>query len=124
MSEDRRTPNENQALAAATSDRVLAFQVRPIPFEIADTEYRLSAATAQAILKEVNRLPRISYPLAEEIARQIDRTLRDGSSVRFGYEQARTLLVVIERIRLRSGRLPTDLSPLREALLGAPVTAA
>lgn len=123
MSEGCTTPNENQTLPAATAGRALAFQVRPVPFEIAAARCRLSAATAQLILKEVNRLPRTSYQCAGETGTRIDRALRDGSNVYFTDEQARTLLVVIERIRLRSGRLPAELCPLREALLSAPATA-
>ena len=120
MSEGWTTPDEQDATSATTSGDGLAFQVKPIPFEIAGTQYRLSAAAAQTILKEVNRLPSASYPSAEDTARQIDRTLRDASNIFYIEEQIRTLLVAIERIRLRSGRLPAELGPLREALRSAP----
>jgi hypothetical protein len=91
---------------------------------ITGATHGLSAVSAQLILKEVNRLPRTAYQSAEETGRQIDRALRDGSSVYITDEQARTLLVAIERIRLRSGRLPADVVPVRQALLSTPVTAA
>jgi hypothetical protein len=125
MSEGWTTPDEYRELSiAATAGRSLAFQVRPAPFVIAGRQHGLSASAAQAILKEVNRLPRQSYPSAEETARQIDWTLRDGSRACFTDEQARTLLAAVERIRLRSGRLPTELAPLREDLLSTPLPAA
>ena len=113
-----------QDQAATTSTRSLAFQVRPVPFVIAGRQYGLSVVAAQVLLKEVNRLPSASYPFAQETGARISQTLGDGSTVHLTDKQARTLLVAMERIRLRSGRLPADLGPLRTALLGAPLTAA
>lgn len=125
MSERWTAPSGDQGTSAAASSHWSpAFQVRPVPFVITDTTYGLSAVAAQLILKEVNRLPRTAYQSADDTGRQIDRALRDGSSVYITGEQTRTLLVAIERIRLRSGRLPADLIPLRQALLSPPVTAA
>jgi len=125
MSEGWSTPSGDETGSGVTGSRWSpAFQVRPVPFVITGQTYGLSAVAAQLLLKEVNRLPRTSHPAAEEIGRQIDRSLRDGSSAIFTDEQPRTLLVAIERIRLRSGRLPAELSPVRHALLSTPVTAA
>jgi hypothetical protein len=111
------------AAPVATAGRGLAFQVRLNLLEIAGSQHRLSASSTQALLGEVNRLPRAFYPAADELAKQIERTLGDGSNVRLYDEQGRTLLVAIERIRLRSGRLPAELSAVRTALHGASLTA-
>ena len=43
------------------SDPSVAFQVRRVRCVIAGKEHALSVVAAQAILKEVNRLPRTSY---------------------------------------------------------------
>ena len=122
MSEGWTTTKQNHE--ATSSTRGLAFQVRPVPFVIAGRHYELSVVAAQVVLKEINRLTTASSPLAQETGMRISQALSDGSSVHLTDTQARTLLVAIERIRLRSGRLPADLVPLRAALLGAPVSAA
>ena len=101
-----------------------AFQVRSVPFVFSGARHRLSAGAAQAIHREVGRLPQGQSPLVDEIRRQIDRALRDGSRGLFTDEQARTVLAAVERIRLRAGRLPADLERLREGLLRAQRTAA
>ncbi len=102
----------------------LAFQVRPVPFVIEGESHGVSASAAQAIFKEVNRLPRTSYRFADETRARLERGLREGVRVRLADEEARTVLVAVERIRIRSGRLPSDLARLRDALMRVQLTAA